>query len=62
VVVMTRNGRTVSYRHRYNLEVESFNVQDENKDGIYEPGEFISVTDIRIRNTGKNNTIAMLLD
>lgn len=41
------------YTSRYQLVVSSFDVVDENMDGINEPGEFLLVQNIRIQNVGK---------
>ncbi|KAM7203108.1 hypothetical protein V8F33_002456 [Rhypophila sp. PSN 637] len=38
------------YSGRYELVVRSFDIIDENEDGIYEPGEFLIVENIVIRN------------
>jgi hypothetical protein len=60
IIVIKNDGEAIRYRQRYSLEVDSFEVHDENNDGVNEPGEFISVKNIRIRNTGK--TTNSLLD
>jgi len=43
----------MSYSSRYHLIVESFEVVDENNDGINEPGEYLIVKNISVRNDGK---------
>jgi hypothetical protein len=43
----------MSYVNRYFLFVESFEVVDENNDGINEPGEYLIVKNIIVRNNGK---------
>ncbi|KAK4184428.1 hypothetical protein QBC35DRAFT_505972 [Podospora australis] len=53
VTVFYRDGRRAVYPSRYILEVVEFKVADENDDGINEPGEFLIVSDIIIKNTGK---------
>ena len=45
-------GTTKSYVNRYHLVVKSFEVVDENKDGIYEPGEYLIVKNIIVHNQG----------
>jgi hypothetical protein len=48
------NSETImSYVNRYFLLVESFEVVDENNDGINEPGEYLIVKNIIVRNNGK---------
>jgi hypothetical protein len=41
-----------TYPSRYRIEVLSFDVVDENEDGINEPGEYLLVQNIRVRNSG----------
>ncbi|KAM7212369.1 hypothetical protein V8F06_012242 [Rhypophila decipiens] len=41
------------YPGRYELVVRSFDIIDENEDGIYEPGEFLIVENIVIQNVGR---------
>lgn len=41
------------YTSLYQLELLDFDVEDENGDGIFEPGEHLFVRRIRIQNTGK---------
>lgn len=48
-----RDGTIQQYNSRYRLELVDFDVEDENGDGIFEPGEHILVRRIRVRNTGK---------
>lgn len=52
IVVQSRNGQEQTYRSRYNLELVGFDVEDENEDGIFEPGEHLFVRRIQIRNSG----------
>lgn len=53
VTVMRNNGTQATYPGRYNLEVVSFEVVDENNDNVNEPGEHILVTNIRVKNSGR---------
>lgn len=53
IVVKSRDGGEQEYASRYNLELVDFDIEDENGDGIFEPGEHIVVKRIRIRNTGE---------
>ena len=52
---MEEDGKTTSYSDRYHLTVESFDVVDENKDGINEPGEYIFVRNIVVKNEGESS-------
>lgn len=51
--VSYHDGSTQQYESLYRLELVDFDVEDENGDGIFEPGEHVLVRRIRIRNTGK---------
>lgn len=53
IVVTSGNSPERTYRSRYQLELVDFDIEDENEDGIYEPGEHIFIRRIRIKNTGK---------
>ena len=53
VTVKRNNGTEATYPTRYELRVVSFDVVDENDDGINEPGEYLLVQNIRVQNTGK---------
>ena len=46
-VLLTHNSSEI-----YNLKVQSFSVSDENGDGIYEPGEKFTLSNIKIKNVG----------
>lgn len=46
------DGTEDTYTSRYRLELVSFEIQDENHDGIFEPGECIVIQRIRIKNSG----------
>ncbi len=53
IVRSNRGGGSRRYTSRYDLRLVDFDVEDENEDGIFEPGEHIYIRRIRIRNTGK---------
>lgn len=53
IVVKSYGGGEQEYPSRYNLELVDFDIEDENGDGVFEPGERIVVKRIRIRNTGE---------
>ena len=52
IKVLHGNGTEDTYSARYRLELVSFDIQDENHDGIFEPGECIIIQRIRIKNSG----------
>jgi hypothetical protein len=52
VKVLRRDGTEATYPTRYELKVVSFDVVDENQDGINEPGEHLFVKNVRVENTG----------
>lgn len=49
----TAGGVERQYRSRYRLELVDFDLEDENADGIFEPGEHLFIRRIRIKNSGK---------
>ncbi len=51
--VRYHDGVTSRYDRPFQLELIDFDVEDENGDGIFEPGEHILIRRIRVRNTGK---------
>ena len=53
IVVRMRDGSTQEYTSKYSLELIDFDIEDENGDGIFEPGEYIYVRRIRVRNNGQ---------
>ncbi|KAK0744771.1 hypothetical protein B0T21DRAFT_92973 [Apiosordaria backusii] len=53
VIVNYRDGRKGVFPSRYMLEVVDFKVQDENGDGVNEPGERLIISGIVIKNTGQ---------
>ncbi|KIW65816.1 hypothetical protein PV04_08038 [Phialophora macrospora] len=52
VTVMRMDGTSATYASGYVLKVVSFDVCDENQDGINEPGEHLLVSNIKVQNTG----------
>jgi hypothetical protein len=54
IIVTSKTGKKRSYRSRFQLELVDFDVEDENEDGIFEPGEHIFIRRIRVKNTGKS--------
>lgn len=57
IIVRSCDGEEQEYPSPYNLELVDFDIEDENGDGIFEPGEHIMVKRIRIRNTGEHHHI-----
>jgi hypothetical protein len=49
----TLGGVEQQYRSMYQLELLDFDLEDENADGIFEPGEHVFVRRIRVKNSGK---------
>ena len=52
IKVVRHDLTKATYPSRYRIEVLSFDVVDENEDGINEPGEYLRVQNIRVRNSG----------
>jgi hypothetical protein len=52
IVVRKADGTEQRYNSIYKLELVDFDVEDENGDGIIEPGEHLFVKRIRVKNTG----------
>jgi hypothetical protein len=50
--VFGSRGEIKSYPDRYKLIVERFDVADENQDSINEPGEYLIVKNVVVRNKG----------
>jgi hypothetical protein len=48
------DGTHHEYGSKYELELVDFAVEDENGDGIFEPGEHVFIRRVRIRNTGQS--------
>ena len=60
----TIGGVEKQYRSRYQLELVDFDLEDENADDIFEPGEHLFIRRIRVKNSGKylqKNTMTMVL-
>lgn len=51
--VLRKDNTEATYPGCYKLEVVSFDVLDENEDGINEPGEHLLVRNIKVVNKGK---------
>jgi hypothetical protein len=51
--VLRKDNTEATYPGCYKLEVVSFDVLDENEDGINEPGEHLLVRNIKVINKGK---------
>jgi len=54
IIVTSKTGQPRSYRSRFQLELVDFDVEDENEDGVFEPGEHLFIRRIRIKNTGQS--------
>ncbi|KAH8600119.1 hypothetical protein B0O99DRAFT_737601 [Bisporella sp. PMI_857] len=52
IVVISKNGEQKFYETRYQLELVGFDLEDENDDGVFEPGEHLFVRRIRVHNSG----------
>ena len=57
IIVTSKAGTQRSYRSQFQLELVDFDVEDENEDGIFEPGEHLFIRRIRVKNTGKSATL-----
>jgi hypothetical protein len=57
---LRNDGTEATYPTRYDLKVVSFDIVDENEDGIFEPGEHLLVKNIRVQNTGKTLSSTLL--
>jgi hypothetical protein len=53
IIVRHLNGDRGIYDKRYDLQLVDFDLEDENGDGIFEPGEHVIVRRIVVKNTGK---------
>lgn len=58
VIHVTSNGQTDAYPERYDLRLVGFEHRSDNDDGIYEPEEFIHITNIEVMNVGSMPTPA----
>ena len=52
IIVRHSNGDRPRYDRSYNFELVDFDLEDENGDGIFEPGEHLAVRRTVIKNTG----------
>jgi hypothetical protein len=52
IIVRLKTGEQRTYDRKYQLELVDFDLEDENEDGIFEPGEHLFVRRIRVRNSG----------
>ncbi|XXG98999.1 hypothetical protein Hte_005332 [Hypoxylon texense] len=52
IVVQKSDGSQQEYSSLYDLELVDFDVEDENGDGIFEPGEHLFIRRITVRNSG----------
>lgn len=59
IIVRKDDGTERQYSSIYNLELVDFDVEDENGDGIFEPGEHLYIRRIRVRNSGQS---AVMID
>lgn len=53
ILVRASDGTTTQYESPWKLRLVSFDIEDENGDGIFEPGEHVVVRRICIQNIGK---------
>jgi hypothetical protein len=58
VIVQNENGSSDTYARPYNLELRSFTMLDENRDGIFEFGERVLISGITVKNVGQMPTPA----
>ncbi|KAH7393089.1 hypothetical protein BKA66DRAFT_567808 [Pyrenochaeta sp. MPI-SDFR-AT-0127] len=52
IAVQHNDGSTQRYTSAWCLELVDFETEDENSDGIFEPGEYLHIRRVRVRNTG----------
>ena len=60
-VVTADDGAPNPYSEKFNFQLVSFEVEDENQDGIFEPGECIVISNIVVSNTGRFSTARTLI-
>jgi hypothetical protein len=53
ITVRKLDGTTRSYPSKYSIDLVSFQIVDENDDGIIEPGEHIFIHQIIVHNKGR---------
>ena len=61
IIVQELNGTRKEYPSIYDLELMDFDVEDENGDGIFEPGEHVFIRRIRVRNIGEYSLLLILI-
>ena len=61
IIVQELNGTRKEYPSIYDLELMDFDVEDENGDGIFEPGEHVFIRRIRVRNIGGYSLLLILI-
>ena len=54
IFVRFHDGTQQQHDSCYQLELLDFDVDDENGDGVFEPGEHVFIRRIRVRNTGES--------
>lgn len=59
--VLKKDLTEATYPGPYKLEVVSFDVIDENEDGINEPGEHLLVKNIKVKNAGRREFFCQLV-
>lgn len=59
VIVRYANGDRPRYDRCYDLELVDFDLEDENGDGIFEPGERVIVRRITVKNAGIPNRMCV---
>ncbi|CAO2648302.1 Nn.00g075690.m01.CDS01 [Neocucurbitaria sp. VM-36] len=52
IAVQHEDGPTQRYTSVWSLELVDFDLEDENADGIFEPGEYLNIRRVRVRNVG----------
>ena len=60
--VRNHDGSAQRYTAPFQLELLDFDVEDENGDGIFEPGEHVFIRRIRVRNTGEVMGLGEVVD
>ena len=64
IIVRSPTSGEQAYKSRFHLELVDFDVEDDNEDGIFEPGEHVFIHRIQVKNTGEppNVTLALHTD
>lgn len=60
IEVQGLDGAVRAFERPYKLELVDFDVEDENQDGVFEPGESILIKRIRVRNIGERTTTSFV--